>query len=250
MKDVTILIKTFLRDDVVKAYVESIRKYYPDIAIVVADDGHITDEKREWFESMDCEYHTMPWDSGLCAGRNFLVDRIKTKYFLIGDDDFYFTQDTDLSKMVDMMDIYDIVGGAVRTKGSIGHYEGFIHHGDREITYTKLEQSDWLEYGGIRHKPCELVYNFAMFDREALGDVRWDNNIKIVYEHSDFFMAAKAAGLDVGYVPDVIVDHKHVDIENNDEYASYRLRYSDRKYFFEKHGVDKVTDMHGNIMTL
>jgi GT2 family glycosyltransferase len=250
MKDVTVVIKTFLRDYVLYEYIKSIYAKYPDINIAVVDDGHITKEKINWMKEYGVEYMIVPWDSGLPAGRNMAIEAAKTPYVIIGDDDFFYGDEVDLEKMRLLLDKADIVGGAVRNKGTIGHYEGNIKIEDRVITYEKMEQNNWKEYKGARYKECELVFNFAMMRKDLLNTVRWDENIKIVFEHSDYFLMCKESGVKVVYTPDSIVEHRHVPMERNEEYANYRLRRSDKEYFFKKWGVDKVLGMNGSVLTL
>ena len=50
--------------------------------------------------------------------------RAKRRKLLVGDDDFYYTEETRLGDMLKMMDIADLAGGALRYMGVLQHYEG------------------------------------------------------------------------------------------------------------------------------
>lgn len=84
---VTIIVKTVGRMDKVIALAQSVRKYYKTVKIIVADDHEKLFRETE---GMSREFYYLPlaYDVGLSAGRNIMVDRVKTEYFLTLDDDF------------------------------------------------------------------------------------------------------------------------------------------------------------------
>ncbi|KAK2851381.1 hypothetical protein Q5P01_007657 [Channa striata] len=109
---VTIATKTFLRYDKLRDLIESIQQYYPTITIVIADDN----EHPQPVTGPHIEHYIMPFKKGWFAGRNLAVSQVTTKYVLWVDDDFIFTANTKLEKMVDILEktTLDLVGGAVR----------------------------------------------------------------------------------------------------------------------------------------
>ena len=102
--DVTIVIKTFERPECLKRLVASIRRYYPLIKIIIADDS----KSPATLQDENIEICTMPFASGNSKGRNFAVARVKTKYFMTLDDDFIFTEKTSLRKRYDILETTDI----------------------------------------------------------------------------------------------------------------------------------------------
>ena len=94
---VTILIKTFQRPRTVNAAIASIRRFYPTVPIIVADDSGEPTPIRD----NSVVVHRLPFDSGVSKGRNFLFSHVRTKYFLMSDDDNLFTRHTRLERMVD-----------------------------------------------------------------------------------------------------------------------------------------------------
>ncbi|KAI1892238.1 hypothetical protein AGOR_G00131300 [Albula goreensis] len=109
---VTIATKTFIRYDKLQVLIESIRRYYPTVTIVIADDS----EHPQPVTGPYIEHYIMPFGKGWFAGRNLAVSQVTTKYVLWVDDDFIFTANTKVEKMVDMLErtTLDLVGGAVR----------------------------------------------------------------------------------------------------------------------------------------
>ncbi|KAM9855796.1 beta-1,4 N-acetylgalactosaminyltransferase 1a isoform 2-T3 [Aulostomus maculatus] len=107
---VTIVTKTFLRYDKLKDLIDSIRQYYPNITIVIADDN----QHPQPVTGPHIEHFSMPFGKGWFAGRNLAVSQVTTKYVLWVDDDFLFTENTKLEKMVDILeettlDLYRLV---------------------------------------------------------------------------------------------------------------------------------------------
>ncbi|CAG06762.1 unnamed protein product [Tetraodon nigroviridis] len=109
---VTVATKTFLRYDKLQDLISSIRRYYPTVTIVIADDS----ESPKSISGPNIEHYIMPFGKGWFAGRNLAVSQVTTKYLLWVDDDFIFTADTKLEKLVEVLErtTLDLVGGAVR----------------------------------------------------------------------------------------------------------------------------------------
>src|SRR5688572_11973908 len=146
---VTAIIKTFLRNDYLKRCVDSMLLQYPDIRIGIADDGYpdpagksikerIPEWKREWYAKLGEAGHfviSMPFDSGLCAGRNELVSMARTEFVLVGDDDFAYDQRARVERMVQFLDEHpeiDLIGGRIIQDGIPRDYQGFIDLSDKK----------------------------------------------------------------------------------------------------------------------
>jgi len=248
MGEVSALIKTFLRDEYLYKCVDSLHKTYPDVKIIIGDGGYYSKKKKEFVEQRNGKYIHLPFDCGLPYGRHRLLEQAETPYILIGDDDFYYTGDVELEKMVTLLGTADIVGGRVRQDGNIGNYQGFIEHTKNQLLYRKLLLDDWKHYKGLRYKLCDVTYNFFVAPTEVVKDVRWDENIKVAYEHSDFFLTAKEKGYKTAFTPHCIVDHKpKVEIPEADQekYMKFRNRREDKEYFFKKRNLESAVDMNG-----
>ncbi|KAM9535190.1 beta-1,4 N-acetylgalactosaminyltransferase 1 isoform 2-T2 [Salvelinus alpinus] len=97
---VTIATKTFLRYDKLQDLIDSVRQYYPTVTIVIADDS----ENPKTVSGPYIEHYIMPFGKGWFAGRNLAVSQVTTKYLLWVDDDFIFTANTKLEKLVDVLE--------------------------------------------------------------------------------------------------------------------------------------------------
>ncbi|XP_015264697.1 PREDICTED: beta-1,4 N-acetylgalactosaminyltransferase 2-like [Gekko japonicus] len=97
---VTITTKTFLRYHKLRVLLKSIRQFYPDIKVIVADDS----EHPEKIEEANVEHFIMPFGKGWFAGRNLAVSQVTTKYYLWVDDDCLFTKNTKIEKLVEVLE--------------------------------------------------------------------------------------------------------------------------------------------------
>lgn len=93
--------------------VKSIRLTYPVMRIIIADDS-----PKEYTYDIDDEYVTyyrMPEYAGWNAGRGLVISQVETEYFVWCDDDFVFTENTNLPAFLSIIETsgYDVIGGGV-----------------------------------------------------------------------------------------------------------------------------------------
>ncbi len=179
----TAVIKTFERPHDLQRLLASIRRFYPDMPLIVVDDS------RQPQIQPGAETITMPFDSGLSAGRNEGVRRVKTPYFLLLDDDFIFYRQTDLPGALAKMEAQpqiDIMGGEVVNLPlfQIMDYQ--------QLPLYPTEAQATLPPGSmIGGLPVfDIVPNFFIARSDRLRQVMWDDRFKRG-EHRDFFTRAK-----------------------------------------------------------
>lgn len=238
--DVTAVVKTFRRDAYLRECLASLKRQYPDISLIVVDDCG-DEHNRELVEGHGGTFLSMPFDSGLPAGRNLALKHVTTPYVLIGDDDFYY-ENQDVVKLVELMGDADIAGGRVKENGLVSDYQGTFEEHDGVLHWVPIER---------RQTYCHFVFNFFVAKTEVLRNIGgWDENIKVAYEHSDFFINAWKKGVHVTFCPDALVTHKpeHVILTELEKanYAQFRLRSNDRDYFLAKWGYKAYIDIHGH----
>lgn len=114
MDDITIVIKTFERKKSLICLLRSIQKYYPDVFIIIVDDSKKSyrEEILNSFRDLNINYIVTEFDIGLSEGRNILLRNVKTKYFMLCDDDFEFDKRTDINKAIQILK-----NGSVTTNG-------------------------------------------------------------------------------------------------------------------------------------
>ncbi|XP_038578497.1 beta-1,4 N-acetylgalactosaminyltransferase 1a isoform X1 [Micropterus salmoides] len=204
---VTIATKTFLRYDKLKDLIDSIRQYYPTITIVIADDN----EHPQPVTGPHIEHYIMPFGKGWFAGRNLAVSQVTTKYVLWVDDDFFFTANTKLEKMVDILEktTLDLVGGAVREV--TGYTATFRHtisveEGGEEGDCLHIRPGYYHVIDGFPNcVVADGVINFFMGRTDKVQQVGF--NPRLARQgHLEFFIDALGS-LHIGSCSDIIVSH-------------------------------------------
>lgn len=249
---VTAVLISFLRPEFTVECIRSLKESYPDIHIIVAENAEYNPELEDFILSHGGQYHMMPFDSGVCYARNRLVEKVKTEYVLVGDDDFYYLPDPGLKKMIDFLDAREdvsLIGGRVSERGRTLNYQGYIDIYSDHLDYRPFDPLDCMvePKSKVQYRICDITFNFFLARTKDIVDQKWDENIKVAFEHSDWFITVKKAGLKVAYTPEVTVVHKpqHVAVKEARKYMGFRMRRSDKDYFFEKHHIKYTIGFNG-----
>lgn len=181
--DLTVIAKSFERPKSARRMVSTLRRVF-DGPIVVADDSaspqHYDDDAVYVLE--------LPFDSGVARGRNAALAEVASEFVMTVDDDFVFTPDLDLNRVVDYLrrnPEVDLVGGTV-------------------INLPLFQTTDYstaqlFAYPGEPIKPAgalvdglPVLYKVPQFfisRTESVRRIGWDENLKRV-DHQDFFTRA------------------------------------------------------------
>lgn len=258
MKNLTAILISFLREPYARKCVQSLVENYPGIKVLVAENGHYSESMHEFLDSVGAEYHLMPYDSGVCFARNRLIDEVETEFVLVGDDDFFYTETAKVDKMLKFLKNrkdFSLVGGRIMEDGTIRDYQAMVSVEGGTLRQFPLKPEDLKidKKSGLRFQKAELVFNFFVARTEDIKQCRWDQNIKVAYEHSDWFIQLKFAKVPVAFSPDPIVVHKPKLEEKIDttRYLNYRSRRSDKEYFFQKWNLKDFYDIklrHNSIL--
>jgi cytidyltransferase-like protein len=241
-----IIITTFMRDDLLKRCVESIRKYYPTIPLFVGDNGHPSVEKTDFLKSYKCVHHQLAFDLGVSGVRNETLKLIppKYEYLMIVEDDVVFTEKTRLEVLRAILDDEPVLGLCgcllILKDGREQHYEGKVYcEGDTHFI-EKIDDPKWKEIGdGIKYTAnYNLILNVFMMRRKVWEENPWDPQFKTALEHCDFFMSLQTkTAWKVGYTKSVSMQHLP---ESSEDYKTYRCRPVGWKLFGEKWGLKFV----------
>ncbi|EPQ15653.1 Beta-1,4 N-acetylgalactosaminyltransferase 1 [Myotis brandtii] len=205
---VTIATKTFLRYNRLRALIASIRRFYPTVTVIIADDS----DKPEIISDPHVEHYLMPFGKGWFAGRNLAVSQVTTKYVLWVDDDFIFTARTQLERLVDVLERtpLDLVGGAVREiSGFATTYRQLLSvEPGAPGRGNCLRQRRGFHHELIGFPGCVVtdgVVNFFLARTDKVREVGFDPRLNRV-AHLEFFLDGLGS-LRVGSCSDVVVDH-------------------------------------------
>src|ERR1700691_2948142 len=92
-ENLSIGVRTFLRDDKLFRVIEDVRRTLPGAQLIIADCGEMTEEKDSLYAELEREGHIhidLPFDSGFGRMSNEIVDHLDRPYLLIASDDFDF----------------------------------------------------------------------------------------------------------------------------------------------------------------
>ncbi|NOX55579.1 MAG: glycosyltransferase [Planctomycetes bacterium] len=245
-----ILVKSFRRFGCLRRLVESIVSLYPEARILVADDSlgckeDVIPRDGRWVKDHpNVTWYQLPFDVGLAAGRNYLVQKATAPILINCDDDFVFMRETRLDRMIDVLDSAPDVGlvsGLVRQGREVQNYAGrFVWSegsgGRRRLRVRLNGQVPLRTPAGTRYVPTDLGLNFFAARRDVLLRARWDEAFKVSWEHMDHFLTLHQLGIQLVYTPDVVVDHRP---EKPAHYVAYRARRQEYAgYFFNKWNLD------------
>lgn len=236
MNDVTLIISTFERPDALRACLTSIRKFYGDLPILIADDS----SEALKMARKNVKYYKLPFDMGLSYKRNFLVRLVETKYVIILDDDFIFTEDTNLERLRENIEKHDldILAGGVTNKDKHLHYYRGLFEIEDNILYYR--EGDKGMVGDVTL--YDLVLNFFISKTEFLRENPWDNRLKIA-EHTPFFLSIKDKAR-VGYIDGVVVENSRAEYSGN--YNRFRKRASDFTHIWmSEFDIEKTISFDG-----
>jgi len=243
LKDTAILVTTFLRDECLFRCIKSIRKYYPEIAIFIGDNGYPDKGKKRFCTQHKCKLFELPFDLGVSGVRNESLKLIPKKYknIVICEDDIIFTNGTKLEGWKEILNKkknIGIVGGLLKINDvKEQHYEANVKIENNTHYIQKIEYPEWEKIGKMRYFTCDLVLNVFMMKRVVWEKCKWDNQFKTAFEHSDFFMRIKYdTPWKVAYTPDVWMYHKK-DMGIKTGYAKYRERPAGWSLFGKKWNV-------------
>ena len=217
-RDVTVCIKTFERPHCLAECVKHIRKRYPDIQIIVVDDSNTPGRN----EHVD-KYLSLPYDSGLSAGRNFALKHVSTPLAMIIDDDTMFIKDKCIENMLEVYNSSDeinLVAGRLFPNKRHEWHGKFIMNDDLELHFRKSDNSI------AGHAIYDFVINLFIADTKTLQENPWREELKIA-EHTEWFWRVRDK------MKCTICDaamFKNTSDKSNPEYAKMRQR----KQFWKK----------------
>ena len=278
MNEITIIIKTFERKKSLICLLKSIQKYYPEIPIIILDDSrnNYKNEVMNKFSKLNIEYIVTEFDIGLSEGRNRLLRKVKTKYFLLCDDDFEFDERTKLNEAINIInknDI-DILGGAIYEKVEVnsvislllllkspkrllkfilGYESTRIYNGNFEISENKIKGYFNLspkDFAKKEYHRVDIVTNFFIAKTERIKEFNgWQPKEVKLGEHTIFFIRCKQAGIKVAYTCCFGIKHHPY---RNFAYHKYRNRNKEMTELgFNALGIKcyKAYDMKGNLIS-
>lgn len=256
LDDTAIVVTTFIRPRDLEICLKSIRKYYPTMTLMVADNGRPDPNQAKMIKSYAADHILLPFNSGLAMTRNRALENLSEYPFIMMlEDDMEFTEESIIEKFKIVIDgnaDLGIVAGALEHDGITTLFANDISHDYKNNAFkvNPIDRPEWKETEGITWFYADYVYNFHIM--RNVPDIRWDDNLKQCIEHFDFAVHIKEeTDWRVAATPEVVCIHHEG--SHTPEYLKYRRNFNTWRLFFEKRGIqfmdDRAEDRKKNFKT-
>jgi len=247
---IAIGIKTFLREETLFKTLDSIERNFPyPYKIYIADDSPASYRKEHCYSELERKGHQilrLSYNSGISVGRNAIIDEAVEDYILIMDDDFLIEDPASIINMKRVLDHHEKIGVCAgmlflangQHWGTERYNRGLMLEIKDNVLYRHSHNGKPQEFYGVKFLYANQVVNFFLARREMFKDIRWDDAIKIEYEHMDFFIRLKDTRWKVAVCMDAKAIHQST-IPHDYTYNQCR-RNAPTKYFYEKHGITGI----------
>ena len=243
LNKLTAIVHNSQRSQGMRRLVNSLRKFYPQLRLVVADDG----KEPQSIKGIDSLRLSV--DSGRGACQNALLARVRTPYFLLLDETAELHRESQIEKLLQLVvdDKLDVAGGdVVECRKKLWFFtrrEPSPQHGLCEFAGKSLKLRPGTRTKGEGYWWCDLVGNFYVARTNKVRTIGgWDAELHNS-EREEFFVRAHQQGLRVGLVPGVSVWQWPQD--STVEQPGSRRDLSDLAV--AKMGLERMTDFAGRV---
>jgi glycosyltransferase involved in cell wall biosynthesis len=184
---VTFIVKAFERRLCLARLLDSTAAVYPNVPVIVLDDSSApllnTSELSAATQRLPyLRYILSPFDVGLAAGRNALVDEVTTPFVLLLDDDFILEAGSGIERLQDVLErgVFDLAGGCIDSAHGYSLLRSnaqlevradiaCVGQADRPPVWQTPDLSCWQ---------VDMINNFFLARTDFLRQVRWDPRLK------------------------------------------------------------------------
>jgi hypothetical protein len=203
----TAIVHTCERPSAIQRLVASVRRYYPQLRLLVADDS------RQARPIEGADWIRLGAHTGVGAARNAALARVRTPHFLLLDDSLELTCRSPIEALLDLVaqGRADVAAGdctrcerrfAIFTRRTPDPGHATFEHAADGLTIRAGHRPS-----AGAHLTVDLAHNFyvARTDKvRAMGG--WDAQLASD-ERIEFFVRAQRFGLRTGLVPTVVANH-------------------------------------------
>lgn len=226
--NVTIIFKSFERQQMAKRLYQNIQAYYPGVRVIIADDS----AKPLELQGEHLEVIQLPFNSGLSAGLNRALEKVETPFVIRMDDDELLTPYTNWHgqlrflmehPQVDLVAVhlFDMPFMKSLEKSSQMYYRQSMREAPKRLLIPHMTRID------EKHIVLGKTPNTFIVRREKMKSLGYDEHIRMI-DHDDFFW--RAAGNMVSALDTTAyVIHYHNRFDKH--YQKYRADVDgDRRY--------------------
>lgn len=229
LSQVTIGVTVFDRPGHLVRFLESVRKFFPTIPINIADNGFdpVPSSILDSFQGIS--YHRMEVDCGLSVCRNHLLDTCSSPYLMICEEDFEFTEETQLGKMISVLEddpeIALVGAPLVNENGERAEFSKCFDYFRGRLTTIDNQNPFRVTKDLVSYRYADMVFNFFLCRKEAFPDIRWDASLKLAEHLDHMFRIYKQRRWRIAHIPTVSAIHNRSG--RSDRYIESRLRARD-----------------------
>jgi hypothetical protein len=238
------VVYTSERPRAVARLVRSVQRHYPELRLLVADDS------RQPRPVAGADWIRLPADVGVSAGRNAVLARVRTPYFLLLEDELELTRRARLEKLVALVaeNRLDIAAGdCVRCQRKLFVFTGRTPdpaHATFEFTGDTLRLCPGHRSADARFLDCDLAHNFFVARTDKVRSMGgWDPQL-LVDERVEFFVRAERFGLRVGVCPDAVAQRW----STGESAPKAAARRDFKTLALAKMGVSRLIDQDGRTL--
>ena len=248
MKEITGTIKAFMRPHCMGHCIQfAIDAGIKDIMVGYdgpkeLEDQHkaVIDSVLEHNKNVNIEFLIYPFNYGLSAVRNRLIEKVDTKYFFLLDDDNYIPSNS--LEILDFMESKKDIGGVgigwITRDGILSFADAYDLkiENDYLVRYFDFENKQFNIFNGNLYiYPFDFIPNCAIWRTEVFNEFKWDEKFIISREHEDFMLNLKLNSTwKLAIAANLFAVHDKKDVG---EYRLYRVGKEKRKsirYFLRK----------------
>lgn len=258
LDEIDFIITTTERYDKLQNLLDSVFGLYPGAKVTIADQSKVINYEFYKNQKFKLNLLILENDCGLSFARNRLVKVTQRPYVLLLEDDFKFTKETKIEKLYYLMEIGDVVGGAVYNGLNRFKFEfNFRENGDtleqvsdnnQFFGYSKKNKSIFkldLDLDNFENLDCkkslyedfilfkktQCIPNFFLAKRSVFDKISWNDKLKWAEHQNFFYKLSRQTNFKVLFVPCVKIIN---DKTNNEIFEFKRLKNRNNINYFRK----------------
>lgn len=246
MNEITVVVTTFKRPALLQHCLKSIRKMYPVMPILIADNGTKTEHEiaqmKRIADLYDAGVALLPYNCGANRARRDGIAMADSEYVVLIEDDMEFMRTTRLEAFYNVMrrDMsVGLVGGVVETRGRFGAIASKLSIDQENSVFyrTRIDKPDDVKIAnGTKYFYCDYVRMFFMVRRDF--EIDWEVGLyPSSGSHLSIMLKLLNSKLKKAWTWDCMI--RHTKARPTREYAKIRNEYraKARKIFVDSTGL-------------
>lgn len=229
LSQVTIGVTVFDRPNHLHTFLQTVRKFYPDVTVRIADNGTFPVPAAVFDHLPNVIYHRLDADCGLSACRNFLLDACTTEYLLICEEDFEFTENTRIGSLLSVLEedpeIALVGAPLVNETGERQEFSKSFDYFRGRLTTVDNRNAFKVTKDLVPFRYADMVFNFFLCRKEAFPEIRWDSSLKLAEHLDHMFRIYQQRRWRIAHAPTVSAIHNRSG--RSDHYNEARIRARD-----------------------